>query len=296
MSEKKGGGVGFLIRDSIQSCVVATQPTQSFEHIVVSARFHNCSLNFVSIYRPPGSGISVFIDEFMSFYGNISTLSPTAIIAGDFNIHLDKNDATTSNFKALLSSCNLTQHINFPTHVHGHTLDALIVPSDFLGIGSIRNIGCISDHFCITCELDMHTPKQHSNKHITFRQYRKIDLCQMKADLLQTDFVRQPANNATQLYDQYVSNMSILLDKHAPSKTKCLGRPSPEWITQEYRDAKRLRRQYERAWRKNPTVLNRSRLRRQTARCNSIINKEKFEFYSRLVNNHQQIHENYGKN
>ncbi|KAK2163521.1 hypothetical protein LSH36_78g01019 [Paralvinella palmiformis] len=42
-------------------------------------------INFASIYRSPGSGISVF----MSFYGFLSSLSSPTLICGDFNIHLD---------------------------------------------------------------------------------------------------------------------------------------------------------------------------------------------------------------
>ena len=56
------------------------------------------------------------------------------------------------------------------------------------------------------------------------------------------------------------------------------------WITQPYREAKRLRRQAERVWRKNPSVLNRSKLRRQISKCNVIINKSKRDFYTDIIN------------
>ena len=55
------------------------------------------------------------------------------------------------------------------------------------------------------------------------------------------------------------------------------------WITEQYRDAKRLRRQAERTWRKFPSVLNRSKLRRQISKCNTIINKSKGNFYTEII-------------
>ena len=87
------------------------------------------------------------------------------------------------------------------------------------------------------------------------------------------------------MYDQYTNGLSSLLDKHAPLKTKRLNKPAPVWITQQYRDAKRHRRQFERAWRRNPSIQNRSKLRRQINKCNSIINKSKGQFYTDIINN-----------
>jgi hypothetical protein len=264
--------------------MLATPTFRSFEHVVVSVQWCNHRLNFASIYRPPGSGISVFLDEFMSFSGFISSLPSPTIICGDFNIHLDTATNNSLNFKSMLDSCNLVQHIDFPTHIHGHTLDFLITPSDFTGVANIRNMGCISDHFCVSCKLDISSPHKHTAKRITFRQYHKLDYDQMKHDLQNTAFVMSPSDNVSDLYDQYINSLSSVLEKHAPLKTKCLSQPTPVWITQQYREAKRLRRQSERIWRKNPSVLNRSKLRRQISRCNAIINKSKSDFYTEIIN------------
>ena len=146
-------------------------------------------------------------------------------------------------------------------------------------------MGCISDHFCIGCKLDFSSPPKHTEKRITFRQYHKIDRDQMRCELRNTAFVKSPSNNVSDLYDQYTSSLSSVLDKHAPLKSKRLRKPTAVWITEKYRDAKRLRRQAERAWRKNPSSLNRSKLRRQISKCNSIINKSKGDFYTEIVTN-----------
>ena len=52
------------------------------------------------------------------------------IILGDFNYHLDCiNNSLATQFKSLLKSSNLSQHVVGPTHKHGHTLDLVITRS-----------------------------------------------------------------------------------------------------------------------------------------------------------------------
>ena len=157
-------------------------------------------INFAPIYRPAGSGISVFLGEFMSFYGFLSSLSCPTLICGDFNIHLDTDTSSSLNFKSMLDSCNLVQQMDCPTRIHRHTVDCFITPSDFTGIDNVSNIGCISDHFCVGCKLDFRSPSKYTTKQITFRQYHRIYRAQMICDLLKTAFVSSPSDDASDLY------------------------------------------------------------------------------------------------
>ena len=76
-----------------------------------------------------------------------------------------------------------------------------------------------------------------------------------------------------------MSGLSGLLDIHAPVKTKQYIKPAPSWITDEYRTAKCMRRQYECAWRRDKSPENHTHLRQQINRCNHILNKNKGRFY-----------------
>ena len=42
------------------------------------------------------------------------------------NLHLDNSNGITYKFNDILTCFDLKQHVNFPTHVHGHWLDLLI--------------------------------------------------------------------------------------------------------------------------------------------------------------------------
>jgi len=281
---KLGGGVGFLIEKSFDCTVVSSPGFNSFEHIVVNVKWLGHCLNFVSVYRPPNLSCSDFCDDFVSFIGFTSTLSSPTIISGDFNIHVDTSSSNSKCFKSMLDTCNLVQHIDFPTHIHGHILDLLITPTNFTGLSNLKSSDCLSDHFCITSQLDMFDSPLYKNEVISFRQYHKIDMDKFITDIQNTEFVKTPASNIDDLYNQYHHSLSSILDKHAPTTTKILRKPAPLWITDKFREAKRVKRQSERVWRRHKTIVNRSRLRRQINVCNSIINKSKQQFYTDTIN------------
>ena len=67
------------------------------------------------------------------------------------------------------------------------------------------------------------------------------------------------------------------------NETKQLIKPAPDWITDEYRTAKCMRRQYEHAWRRDKSPVYWTCLRRQIYRRNHILNKNNGRFYHDLV-------------
>ncbi len=252
--------------------------------MIISCTYKKSSLNFVSIYRPPDSSLPLFHDDFMDLVSFVSAFPSCTIISGDFNLHMDSSTCPkASAFKSLLDSCALTQHVDFPTHLHGHTLDLAITPSDFTGLNSVQK-GCfLSDHCCILAHLDFNTAPPASSRTITYRKYNKIDSDALQSDLLESDLIQHPSDNIDQLYDQYHDTLSSLLDKHAPIKSKTFSKSKPKWIDDSFLNAKRQKRQYERSWRRNKTPLNRSKLRKQINYCNRHLEKSKSNFYSGLI-------------
>ena len=97
-------------------------------------------------------------------------------------------------------------------------------------------------------------------KVVTFHQYHKLDIDKFRSDLLAIPFVSSPSDDIDLLYEQYMSGLSDLLDIHAPVKTKQLMKPAPSWITDEYRTAKCMRRQYEHARKRDKSSENHSSL------------------------------------
>ena len=108
-----------------------------FEHI--QCEIGQCGKHTVLlcvVYRPQPSkekGLSVpqFMEEFDAFLEQAKTIAHDLILVGDLNFHLDNvNDVQAFGFLALLEAFNLTQDINSPPHIKGHTLDFVVIRKD----------------------------------------------------------------------------------------------------------------------------------------------------------------------
>ncbi|XP_019735220.1 uncharacterized protein LOC109521672 [Hippocampus comes] len=118
----RGGGVALVHKTEFKISTISTSPTESFEHITL--KFLGPSpLVFAVIYRPAKFNPSFFSD-FSDFVTQLPPISPFTLLLGDFNFHLDNTNCKhASEFLDLLDCLNFTQHVNFPAHTHGHTLD-----------------------------------------------------------------------------------------------------------------------------------------------------------------------------
>ena len=71
------------------------------------------------LYRPPASSVQVFLEDFLSYIGFLSSLSSSFVVCDDFNIHVDFASPLVSEFKSVIDGCCLTQYIEFATHLLG---------------------------------------------------------------------------------------------------------------------------------------------------------------------------------
>jgi len=136
-----GGGSAFLIREPVIVLNSSRHTFKSFECSSITIQLASDILTVFNIYRPPTSSNysqkpSVFLDEFGSLLSLAATTPNEFVLVGDFNVHVDTpSDTLSSSFLNLLSSVNLVQHVNFPTHIENHTLDLLITSTASLLVG-----------------------------------------------------------------------------------------------------------------------------------------------------------------
>ena len=241
------------------------------------------------MYRPPGSCTTQFLEDFLALSGFLSSTGSSFIICGDINVHLDIECGDRSRFNDILQCCGLVQSVSGPTHLLGHTLDVLISPCDSDFVRNVNVWDFISDHAVIRCQLDFSHPSTSIDKWVSYRRYHRIDIDQFRNDLNNIPFVRSPESTAAELYDQYITGVAQVLDKHAPIISRKAKQQSDEWLSDSYRMARSLRRQFER-WRKHKSELNRSRLRMQIAWCNQLANKDKGSYYTNLITANSRDH------
>ena len=112
-------------------------------------------LRFIILYRPPPSPKkkiqkASFIEDFGELLELTSTMTGKLIIAGDFNIHMDKKtDTESSQLSSLIDSFGLVQHVSGSTHIKGHNLNLVIARAEDDIIQGCMVGSFISDHNAI---------------------------------------------------------------------------------------------------------------------------------------------------
>ena len=97
------------------------------------------------IFRPPTGGkdsspMSVFLQDFQCYMDTRITLSSKLVVRGDFNVYIDRKDNADARQCA-------DQHVPWPTHQHGHSLDLVILRTTDAQPVQLR---CIPQCFQIT--------------------------------------------------------------------------------------------------------------------------------------------------
>lgn len=135
-ADANGGGVGLLVKKSLQIRKQNLEKFKSFEYMDVLVKYANTCTRLVILYRPPPSkenGLKEndFFSDFNSLLERLAITSSKLLITGDFNFHVNKPSETyAKKFLHMLKVFNLEQHVRGPTHKTGNTLDVVITRSD----------------------------------------------------------------------------------------------------------------------------------------------------------------------
>ena len=206
-----------------------------FTHSCQAAKFkvqvNKCNITLLSIYHPPYSAVNpvtekMFINDFtewicdqliMTEHGN------KLLILGDFNIHMnDEFDENIGNFMDIIMALGLEQHIHFPTHKAGNTLDLVVTE-----LGSKLEVTKCSpgpfwsnhcaDDFVVklpTCSTVQEADTIHVRKLCELDYERLVDDMYI-SNLLSID-------DLSELVGAMESNFQNALDSQAPLKKKQL--------------------------------------------------------------------------
>ena len=162
-------------------------------------------------------------------------------------------------------------------------LELILSPSDQDTIADVKICDFVSDHAFVKCTIAFPRQVAHTPNIVQYRRYHRINMSDLRSDLKNTSFVKSSADAVVDLYEQCVRDLGNVLDRHAPLISRLTNKDSAEWMSDDYRRAKSLRRQFERTWHRAKNPLNRSWLRHQIARCNALVNKDKSDYYSKLI-------------
>ena len=93
------------------------------------------------------------VRDFVKVTVEIISLHDNLYILGYYNLHLDNSNGNTKKFNEILTCFDLKQHVNCPTHVHGHWLNLLITKRISNSSKSVFSAAGIWDHLAVISEI-----------------------------------------------------------------------------------------------------------------------------------------------
>ena len=286
----RGGGLALIYRSTLKVAKITLPDYTSFESLCVrlttTSQTKPLSFILLTIYRPPSSSKATFVSEFATLLEDLATSPSELIITGDFNIHVDiPNCSSSSPFLSLLDAFSLNQHITFPTHSSGHTLDLLITRSNSNLISSIDSIDLsLSDHHALIFSILAPSPPR--TQHITksLRNFRFINIPSFSQDILSSPLHSTHPTSLQSYLHIFDSVVSTTLDKHAPLKTiTCPSRSHKPFITPLILQEKSKRSRLETIHRRHRTTDTKRDFTNQSRLVARLISKSKRSYYRNLI-------------
>ena len=159
-TSSKGGGVGIFYRNVYNVRPQHSHSYKSFEHMSArvvsgSSLYHVCLPSIILLLQQKNKLTFPMIP-----YDAVLTAGKLLII-GDFNIHMNIDYRESEQFKALLDTYNLSQHVSSPTYRRGRILDLVITrtnnqtihdlsvkgPSDHAGALAMTKVRSLTEVF-----------------------------------------------------------------------------------------------------------------------------------------------------
>ena len=219
-SGAKGGGVAFVIRDSLKPRVATTSsfPVQHpcFEAAQLTLTYNKQLPNFYVYHRPPSKSTNSLTPCFsISFPTFLNTL--TVCLAKHFLwmtlafILKTKKEKKLRKMHDIIDIFNLTQSVSEPTHNQGRLLDLVFYKhSDNIFIPTKLHHGLTSDHAAFVCKLVYLYPYKNLKLSRTDAAVnKKIDTGAFK--------FKQDFSHAVSQTSSISDHLCSVLDKHALS-------------------------------------------------------------------------------
>ena len=113
----------------------------------------------------------MFIEEFIEFVLTTLPSHPNNIYIGDFNLHVSEEETDPAIFSDSIEAMGLYQHVGFPTHKSGNTLDLIL--SDIQQTMSVMTTApgpYLSDHRAVIATLN----SKRLNPTFSYKQVHRI--------------------------------------------------------------------------------------------------------------------------
>jgi len=170
--DSRGGGVAFIFKSSLSFSEVTLPIFPSFESIGGRLTVDNKSFIFINLYRPPSLSTNDFLSDFSNLLEDFGTAYSNLFITGDFNLRIDTTEPSVHSFTTLIDTFSLSQLVDFPTHIAGHTLDLILCRRDAFHVSDLEAVVLpFSDHFAV---LNIIHITKNCRPHKTYKSFRNF--------------------------------------------------------------------------------------------------------------------------
>ena len=291
-TERRGGGIALLYRDSIAVTKIKSVGEMSFEYSELYIKFETFSMRLVIVYRAPYSAshpvtARTFISELTTYSESIILSAEPLLITGDFNLHVDNpDDEEATEFLDTLESMGLKQHVNVPTHELGHLLDLVITRQcDSIILRQPTTGHLSSDHAAVFCPLNSVKPRA-TVKSMTYRKLKSVDLDVFREDLAESVLCTGDFTDLDELVRCCNSTLSALIDHHAHQKRRTvIDRPRVPWFNNDIKAAIRERRRAERKRRASNSAAHLAVFKQKKNYATLLMNRARCKYYCDFIEN-----------
>ena len=268
--EKRGGGIAIVIKNNLNKKLLLKLDKPEFEAAIWKINSENKLLHIMTIYRPPNaSTITQFTDALCHTLENCLADYKNLLIVGDFNIHTNNwEDSEVLNFLDTTDALGLVQHVKFPTHKQGNTLDLVFSNCVTNQVKACTPADFISDHRLIN--INMTIKKAKSNSIPTQgRKWKNFNPVSFFTDADLNNTVTD--DNLTEYWNNFTETVNKTLDKQIPiQKIYKKTNHQADWFDLETKNHKKRLQHYEDIWRQNRTDTSWKKLQICSQKLSSI--------------------------
>ena len=248
-----GGGVALIVKSDFATRLLESGTTDSFEYATWEISIKWRSITLTVLYHPPyslrnKSTNKAFLDDFTDYMANLLSERRNNIVLGDFNLHVSNDDDINSAiFNDTIEAMGLYQHVSFPTHRLGNTLDLIISEiQSSISINTTVLGPFITDHCAVISTLSL--KKQQPKR--TMREVRKLH--KVTTEDWMKEFNPKNVELSTNL-DAVVTSLGEefkhTLDMLAPVKKCSISlKAKMPWFDREMAKHKAMMRCHEKKW------------------------------------------------
>lgn len=293
---KRGGGVSILIKNTIPYRVIHKLSVSNavYESIFIEIDQPGKNIVIGCLYRPPGSNISTFNDEFNSLLKQLDSFNKLTYLLGDFNVNLLKTSIhqPTSDFVDMMFSSSYIPLINRPTRVSEDTITLIdniftnyhTTEEHFTGIIPMD----VSDHFSIFHILFQNdvTPTRSSNN--TYQQLiLNESTLQNFNQALQTvdwSYVLQ-SNDVDLAYSLFHDKFTDIFQKTIPIKIiKPKQLNHKPWLTDELKDKIKKKNKLYKHIKVHGDPVHMKEYKQIKNKLNNLLKQEEKRYYNNILN------------